>query len=1132
MMTRILLLVSALSSCFYAKALDLSTYAENSVLNEGKWVKIGVETNGLYMLTNATLRSWGFTDPSRVRIYGYGGKRIADVLSAANYIDDLPLVQSTCTSKGVVFYGVGAGEWVQSTSNRYHWNTNVYTTYGYYFVTESDITLRDIEKVGRATAAEPATTFNDYVHHEQELTSPGEAGPLLVGEDFRYTPSRKFSFTLPDRESDTNIWFECSFVAKTNNQSSSLTFTLNGTTLTSNSSDVIRAVSSGEYYHGAEAVARHETTLSGNTTSVEIGIKHSASTTVLGAWLNYLTVNYTRSLKIPTAGYLNFRLFGTQAQLANSSTSTHVWDVTNPQNIYEMNTAAGTGSSTVWTNDYTGLREYAAWNEDASIPAPTYIGTVTNQNLHATENVDMVIFTHTTWQAQAERLAELHRNSSDSLKVAVVNVNDVYNEFASGSGDISAMRKYLKMLYDRSLGSDHQLRFALMIGRMTYDNRQLTSGTKSLGIQTIPSWGVRTNSASLSDNDGYCTDDFLAMLEDGSGSDLGLDYLSIAVGRIPSTSLAAARETVDKIEQYIKQSKMTQWKQRILFLADDDNSGVHMTQTESMIGYLEAADSKSLNEKVYIDAYQKTNGNYPQAREVMFRYLNDGVVWWNFVGHANNHAWTHDGQLTFNDINNLYLRNIPFVYAATCDFLRWDSNTQSGGEILFGERYGGCIGMVSAIRPVYITENGYLTSAMGRALGTRDESGRLLTSGEIYQHAKNDMRNDRGDRIRNENRLRYVFMGDPALRLAMPSNIITLDSIDDKPVTEDNQITLEALGAPVIKGSITAPNGTELSDFNGLVNVEIYDAEQSITTNGNGDEGVPVTFETYGNKIYAGSAQVTNGKFSLQAAMPSEIANNFRPATMALYAYSTEDDTEAIGLNKDFYIYGFNENAVEDTEAPTIDSFVLNHSSFKSGDKVNNEPMVIASVSDNIGINVSLAGIGHQMALILDDNTTYTDVTHYYTPGTDERPSGTINYPLSDLANGNHTLKLRVWDTSGNSASETIEFYVMQNLAPTIYSVYTDANPASTVANFYITHDRPDCMVTVAVTVYDLLGRPVWTGSQTGMSDMFTSVPVTWNLTDNAGRRVNRGIYIYRASITTDDETFETASRRIAVTAQ
>jgi hypothetical protein len=729
-------------------------------------------------------------------------------------------------------------------------------------------------------------------------------------------------------------------------------------------------------------------------------------------------------------------------------------------------------------------------------------------------------------------LAELHRNGSDTLKVKVVNVNDVYNEFGSGSGDVSALRKYLKMIYDRSAGSDHPLRFALMMGRMTYDNRQLTAGTKSLGIQTIPAWCVTSNSASLSDNDGYCTDDFLAMLEDGSGSDLGLDQLSIAVGRIPSTSLTSARETVDKIEQYINQSKMTQWKQRVLFLADDEDSGVHMKQTESMVSNIEAADSKSLNEKVYIDAYEKTNGNYPQAREVMFRYLNEGVVWWNFVGHANNHAWTHDGQFTFNDINNLYLRNIPFIYAATCDFLRWDSNTQSGGEILFEERYGGCIGMVSAIRPVYITENGYLTNAVGRAFASRDEAGRLLTSGQIYQHAKNDIRNDLGNRVRNENRLRYVFMGDPALRLAMPSNIITLDSIDDKPVTEDNQITLQALGNPVIKGSVTTPDGTLLSNFNGLVSVEIYDAEQSVTTNGNGDDGEAVTFETYGNKIYAGSAKVTNGKFSLQVAMPSEIADNFRPATMALYAYDTQDDTEAIGLNRDFYVYGFNDNAVEDKEAPTIESFVLNHSSFKSGDTVNNEPMVIASVSDNVGINVSLAGIGHQMTLTLDDNTTYTDVTHYYTPGTDERPSGTINYPLSDLADGNHTLKLRVWDTSGNSESETIEFYVMQNLAPTIYSVYTDANPASTSANFYITHDRPDCMVTVTVTVYDLLGRAIWAGSQTGMSDMFTSVPVTWDLTDYAGRRVNRGIYLYRAAISTDDETFETASRRIAVTAQ
>ena len=75
-------------------------------------------------------------------------------------------------------------------------------------------------------------------------------------------------------------------------------------------------------------------------------------------------------------------------------------------------------------------------------------------------------------------------------------------------------------------------------------------------------------------------------------------------------------------------------------------------------------------------------------------------------------------------------------------------------------------------------------------------------------------------------------------------------------------------------------------------------------------------------------------------------------------------------------------------------------------------------------------------------------------------------------------------------------------------------------------------MLTVEITVYNLVGRPIWSGSATGRSDMFLTVPVTWDLTDTGGRRVGRGIYLYRASVTSDGTTFETASRRIAVTAR
>ncbi len=109
-----------------------------------------------------------------------------------------------------------------------------------------------------------------------------------------------------------------------------------------------------------------------------------------------------------------------------------------------------------------------------------------------------------------------------------------------------------------------------------------------------------------------------------------------------------------------------------------------------------------------------------------------------------------------------------------------------------------------------------------------------------------------------------------------------------------------------------------------------------------------------------------------------------------------------------------------------------------------------------------------------------------------------------------------------------------KEVAPVIYDVYTDTNPASVQANFYVSHDRPDRQLNVTIEVFDLMGRRVWEGSQTARSDMFSSVPLVWNLTDGAGRRVQRGIYLYRATVSDDtsgDKT-ATATRKLAVTAE
>ena len=216
--------------------------------------------------------------------------------------------------------------------------------------------------------------------------------------------------------------------------------------------------------------------------------------------------------------------------------------------------------------------------------------------------------------------------------------------------------------------------------------------------------------------------------------------------------------------------------------------------------------------------------------------------------------------------------------------------------------------------------------------------------------------------------------------------------------------------------------------------------------------------------------------------------------------------------------------------APVIDYAYLNHESYKQGSTVNEQPTFIAKVSDDTGINMSTAGIGHQMTLKLDDKRTFTDVSLYYTPSSDGTQSGTIVYPVSELTEGNHTLTFRVWDTSGNSASRTLDFFVERGAKPKLFDIYTDANPASVEANFYITHNRPDAMLTVTLDIYDMMGRRVWTTTVTDRSDLFHSAPIKWNLCDSSGRRLSRGIYIYRATVMAEGHELQSAAKRIAIT--
>lgn len=813
-----------------------------------------------------------------------------------------------------------------------------------------------------------------------------------------------------------------------------------------------------------------------------------------------------------------------------------VWDVTDPLDIREMNTTAEDGGL-FWVNDMTGTREYAAWNDTSVLPAPEYEGRVKCQNLHASPGVDMVIVTPAELRSQAERIAEHHRSSADTLTVAVALDTEIYNEFSSGMADVSGIRKYLKMLYDRGEAEGaHRLKYVLLFGSATYDNRHLTEYFRRNDFPTLPSYYGGEASAQLSENDAYGTDDFIGLLADGSGARLASDRLSVAVGRIPARNITEARNTVDKMMRYYADTKRSSWKQQMVLVAGDGNAAEHMEQADSLVSAMNRVPFNPINvNKIYIDAYDLIGGVYEGARTDMYRLLNEGAAWWGFIGHANTTSWTGEGILTYNDINNLLLKHPPMLFSATCEFLRWDSNVTSGCEILFHEPNGGIIGAISATRPVYISLNKFIATSLGASMSERDSDGRLLTVGEIYRRAKNRAGEYSSS---GTNHRRYVLMGDPAMRPAVPDHVAVLDAINGNPVETDtdNLPVVGALQNAVFTGRITDAFGNLLDDFSGVIMATVNDAETSVTTHGNsseGDSGVYI-FEKQGGRLYTGAGTVENGRFSVNVSMPSEISDNFRPAQFLMYAYSTTegDMREAAGSNRNFYVFGIDESVPADTIAPVIESCALNHPSFSPGDKVNATPMLLADVSDNVGINLSGAGIGHSMSVTIDGNRMLTDVSQYYTPAADGSPSGSIAYPLPALSTGNHSITLRVWDTSGNSTSESVDFAVAEGLSPEIFDVYTDTNPASESARFYLSHNRPDEQLTVTVSVYNLLGRLIWSDSITALSDMFTSTPLTWNLCDAAGRRVPRGIYVYRAEILTSDGGHSTASKRLAVTAQ
>lgn len=1108
-------------------ALPTDHYAADSRLSSGKWARVKVSATGMHLITKADLHNLGFANPEKVHVFGTGGRRISEAL-CADTPDDLPLISSVYTDKGIVFFATDQFAWSTSTQidRPYIHTIHPYSDENYYFI--SDIELDEPELKSSVTVnsanGTPVTEFTARIVHEKELEPAGDSGSQIYGEDFRSTRSQVFNLKFTDRVASTDASVFVRFAAKTTNGTSSITLKANGKALASTSSDRIASTKSGSYCVVAETLK----TIYEDGESIDLGIDYTQSGVLYKARLDYIEGFYTRNLKLNNGELYFYDTYeaGEMPVISGCNASTVIWDVTDPAAVKRVDYVLN-GDKASFTVTASGYREFVAFNPTAVNRQASADGSVANQNLHALEVPDMVIITFPAYREGAEKLAALHEKM-DGFKVHVVNAADIYNEFSGGKSDPGAFRRLLKMWYDRGAAEGGAtLRYCLLMGKPSYDHKMLTPALKSSGYTPMP---IYQSYNGLNDETSYSCDDYIAMVDDVNEGAFRIAsaQVRIAVGRLPVTNAQQSVQMAEKIEAFATGAKLGNWRNRIMMIADDDDNGAHLNQSESAYALMNAADNgrSFVYDRVYLDSYKRVLSSigptYPQATERMMRNYNDGVMLTSYIGHANETSWGHEHLWEWNSIKSMTNSNLTFLYAATCSFAYWDKTDYSGAEELMLNPDAGVIGVIAASRKVYVDRNGLMTNAILPRMVSYNENGEAKRFGDVYREGRNTQLVD--------NSLRYMFIGDPALKVPNPSSKVKFTHINGMEVGErDSRLPeLAAQSTVIVEGEITGIDGNLDTEFNGTINLQLFDGERVITTYGQGTTGVVINYNDRDKRLAMTSAKVEGGRWSATLHVPPEIQGTYTRAMISGYAYD-ERRVEAIGNTTDLYVYGFNDSEGNDTDGPVIEYFYVNTPNFENGGLVSSNSLLLARMSDESGINISDTGIGHSLMLTVDDKDVYSDLNSYFSIDSENGNAGQLAYPLQGLSGGKHSLTLTVWDNANNVTKSTIDINVGTALDPVIYDI--TASTSDTSVDFTVDLDRPNTSLNCEAAIYDLGGRRIWSLEKSLTSDLQSKIKTSWNLCDKSGNRVARGIYIYRITVETPEGMYSSKSKKIAVAA-
>ena len=1094
----------------------IHSYAGSSVLSDGHWVKIRVSESGVCRMSFNELRSAGI-NPQQLRVFGYGGGQLAQNFKQTK-IDDLPQVPVYVGDDFVLFWVQGPISWEYKDSRFVH-TRNTYSNYGYYFLTDNAGTML-APQTSEAISGTPKD-ITDYiayqVHDMDSLNLIDRTGVLgggrtFYGEQFNANQKRAFVFSMPNAiegETSTAHVEVAAFSAEASYFS--------GIFNNANSKRVYISANADNYTFGTTGVLDLSAASIAGSQRVELQLQSSLSSAL--GWLNYIEIE-TPSNLVMTGDWMDIRTTANYQRttpvrfhLQNAAATTEVWDVTRLDAIKRMPTQFTNGELTWVGTQEDGIHEYVAFApQGQQFVHAEVVGEVANQNLHALSNIDYVIICPEGYEAVSTELAQAHE-AKQSITWAVVTDQQVYNEFSSGTPDATAYRWLMKMLYDRANnGIGQKPRWLLLMGHGSFDNRKLLVNS---GVSLLLTYQARNSENEVK---AYATDDYFGFLDDNEGETDTQGRMDIGVGRLPVTSVAEAQSTVDKLIAYIQNDRPGKWKNQIMFLADDGEHGTHTETAEGSAERLRVNNPDFVVNKIYLDAYpQEVNASgesYPLAKNRVLNLLKTGALFFDYSGHGSYNAITNESILNLKDIEGMTNKNQAFWIFATCNFAECDAGKRSAAEAAILNAKGGAIGVLAATRTVYASPNTELNRMVCDTLfGHSNAFHYEMTLGEAVKVGKTRLGSD-------ENKLAYVLLGDPALRLNYPTNyqVETTTDID----------TLNALSVQQVSGRIIDEDMNTVSDFNGRVDITIYDKMQSIPTRDNDEVGGDpkvVAYNDYPSTIFSGATDVTNGLFNYTFMVPKDIRYNFGNGRIVYYAVNTDslETAEAVGHYEDFIVGGTGSIVTVDTMGPQM-TIYLNTPAFQDGDLTYATPRFFADLYDENGINTAGAGIGHDLMLIVDDDPKMIySLNEYFTAANNSYQQGQVSYLMEELPDGPHSLSFRAWDLLNNSTTKSLNFIVEAGLDPSIYSVTTYPNPVhqSGVVNLLVNYDQPDELLQTEVYLFNTAGQMVYAHKQDNPDEVSIHLP---------SLGLNAGVYIYSVKIKSASSKYSTTSGKIIVT--